>query len=74
MDKEINENKMKIRIYVPLWKRMVSTEYVMIDENTVLSRDEQVEIDVHLYRKVQITCAVMIQARNWKERIVLHIS
>ena len=73
MDKEILENKMKIRIYVPLWKRMVSTEYVMIDENTVLSRDEQVEIDVTLYRNVQIKCAVMIQARNWKERIVIHI-
>ena len=73
MEKEILENKMKIRIYVPQWKRMISTMYSVIDENTVLSRDEKREIDVTLYRTVQLTCALMIQARNWKERIIIHI-
>jgi hypothetical protein len=73
MDKIINSGQMKIRIYVPLWKRMISTTYSIIDNNTVLSKDEQKEIDVHLYRTVKIKCAVMMQARNWKERIIIHI-
>lgn len=73
MEKSITQNQMTLRIYVHEWKRMVTTQYTMVDENTVLSRDEQTEIDVHLYRPVHITCAVLMQQRNWKQRIVIHI-
>lgn len=73
MEKSITQNQMTLRIYVHEWKRMVTTQYTMVDENTVLSRDEQTEIDVHLYRPVHITCAVLLQQRNWKQRIVIHI-
>ena len=65
---------MKIKIYVPQWKRMVSTTYRMIeDQDRVLSRDEKTEIDVTLYRKVSVQCAFVLQNRNWKERVILNI-
>ena len=65
---------MKIKIYVPQWKRMVSTTYRMIeDQDRVLSRDEKTEIDVTLYRTVSIQCAFVLQNRNWKERVILNI-
>jgi exoribonuclease R len=73
MEKTIVEKQMIIRIYVHQWKRMVTTQYTMLDENTVLSRDERTEIDVSLYRMVHIKCAVLLQQRNWKQRIVIHI-
>jgi exoribonuclease R len=73
MEKTIVEKQMIIRIYVHRWKRMVTTQYTMLDENTVLSRDERTEIDVSLYRMVHIKCAVLLQQRNWKQRIVIHI-
>ena len=62
----------KIKIYVPQWKRMVSTTYRMIEDH-VLSRDEKTEIDVTLYRKVTIQYAFVLQNRNWKERVILNI-
>jgi exoribonuclease R len=74
MDKKEKEGWMKIKLYVPMWKRMVSTTYRMISEDRVLSRDESVEIEVSLYREVQIKCAFSLQARNWKERVVFQIS
>jgi exoribonuclease R len=65
---------MKIKIYVPQWKRMVSTTYRMIeDQDRVLSRDEKTEIDVTLYRRVTVQCAFVLQNRNWKERVILNI-
>ena len=73
MEKSITQNQMTLRIYVHQWKRIVTTQYTMVDENTVLSRDEQTVLDVYLYRPVNITCAVLIQQRNWKQRIVIHI-
>jgi exoribonuclease R len=64
----------KIKIYVPQWKRMVSTTYRMIeDQDRVLSRDEKTEIDVTLYRRVTVQCAFVLQNRNWKERVILNI-
>jgi regulator of protease activity HflC (stomatin/prohibitin superfamily) len=65
----------KIKIYVTQWKRMVSTTYRMIEdqEDRVLSRDEKVEIDVTLYRRVNVQCAFVLQNRNWKERVILNI-
>ncbi len=64
----------KIKVYVPTWKRMISTRYRSISENIVLSRDETQEIDISLYREVKIVCAFSPNARNWKERVVVHLS
>ena len=72
MEKLIEGGFMKIKIYVPQWKRMVSTTYCMIEDH-VLSRDEKTEIDVTLYRSVTVQCAFVLQHRNWKERVILNI-
>jgi hypothetical protein len=64
----------KIKVYVPMWKRMISTRYRSISHNVVLSRDETQEIDITLYRNVSIHCAFSPNARNWKERVVIHLS
>ena len=71
---KLEANTVKVVIYVPEWKRMVSTTYQAISENTVLSRDEKTEIDVTDFREVTITCAFTPNARNWKERIVFHLA
>lgn len=79
VDKKCIEEKMKIKLYVPKWKRMVSTWYTSWytcsgeESNLVLSRDESREIDVSLYREVMIECAFVLNSRNWKERVVLNI-
>jgi len=74
MEKQPKENnQVKIVIYVPEWKRMISTTYTAISENAVLSRDEKKEIDVTDFKEVAITCAFMPNARNWKERAVFQI-
>lgn len=70
---KLDVNTVKVVIYVPEWKRMVSTTYQAISENTVLSRDEKTEIDVSDFREVMITCAFTPNARNWKERIILQL-
>jgi exoribonuclease R len=71
---QIDGDFVKIKIYVPQWKRMVSTTYRMIeDQDRVLSRDEKTEIDVTLYRRVSVQCAFVLQNRNWKERVILNI-
>lgn len=63
----------RVRIYVPSWRRMVSATYVALSEHTVLSRDEKTEIDVTDFREVTVTCAFTPNARNWKERVILNI-
>ena len=74
VDKVKQDNgKMKIIIYIPLWKRMISTMYTYLSENRVLSRDEKYEIDVSDYKKITISCAFTPNARNWKERVIIHI-
>jgi exoribonuclease R len=70
----LNESWVKIKIYVPSWKRMISTRYRRISENLVISRDETHEIDITLYRVVQLHCAFSPNARNWKERAVIHMA
>jgi exoribonuclease R len=69
----LENNWMKIKVYVPMWKRMISTRYRSISDHIVLSRDETQEIDVTLYRNVSIHCAFSPNARNWKERVVIHL-
>jgi len=75
IDKKIAEDgQLKLKIYVPVWKRTISAKYKMVNENLVLSRDEKREIDVTEFREIEITCAVNINSRNWKERIIINIS
>jgi hypothetical protein len=74
IDKSIQEEQIKLKIYVPIWKRTISAKYKMVNENLVLSRDEKREIDVSEFREIELTCAVNINSRNWKERIIINIS
>ena len=74
MEKEQKDNnQVKIVIYIPEWKRMISTTYKSNSDNTVLSRDEKTVIDVTDFREVTITCAFTPNARNWKERVIFHL-
>jgi exoribonuclease R len=72
--KDIDETNMKIKIYIPEWKRAISTTYKKVDENTVYSRDEKREVDVTDFREVEVKCAFNINARFWKERMVINIA
>jgi exoribonuclease R len=66
--------EVKVRIYVPQWKRIISTKYRTISDTVVLSRDEKREIDISLFREVEIACAVNTNARCWKDRIIININ
>jgi len=66
-------DQMKIRLYVPVWRRTISTQYRYMSENCALSRDEMREIDVTDFTEVQLEYACQINARNWKERIIISI-
>ena len=70
----VEDQQVKIKIYVPLWKRTISAKYKYIKENMVLSRDEKREIDVTEFREVEIKCAFNVNSRNWKERIIINIA
>ena len=72
MDTIPKEDRIKVKVYVHEWKRMVSVYYKIVD-GQILSRDQKIELDISLYRSVKIECAVIPNARNWKERIVIHI-
>lgn len=75
MDRIPKENqRTKVKLYIPEWKRMISATYRAVSEDIVLSRDETTEINVTLYREVQVQCTFMMQSSCWKERVVLQIS
>jgi hypothetical protein len=40
----------------------------------VYSRDEKREIDVSDFREIEVKCAFNVNARNWKERVIINIS
>jgi hypothetical protein len=67
------DQKVKVRFYVPSWKRMISSTYRPSSPGYVWSRDETEEMDVTLYRQVTIRCSFLMAQRNWKERVVLEI-
>jgi exoribonuclease R len=73
IDKKPVNDYTKIKIYVPAWKKTISTIYKTLNETTVLSRDEKREIDVTEFREIDIQCAFNINARNWKERAIINI-
>jgi len=66
-------NEYKIRIYVPVWRRMISAIYKKVDEHTVWSRDETRQIDVTEFREVELSYAFHKQIANWKDRLILQI-
>jgi exoribonuclease R len=68
-----NDNEYKIRIYIPMWKRMISTTYKKLSETMVLSRDEKEEIDVSEFREVTVKYAFNRNLTNWKDRIIINI-
>lgn len=75
MEKKRKENDMvKIKVYVPKWKRIISTTYKYISEDKVLSRDEKKELDVSEFKEVNVECVFNLQLRNWKERVIINIS
>jgi len=59
----------KIKLYVPDWKKCISLKYKMIDEK-MWSMDEKHEIH---FGEVEFTCTFDLNARNWKERIIINI-
>jgi exoribonuclease R len=71
---DIDETNMKIKIYIPEWKRAISTIYKKLSDNLVYSRDEKREIDVSNFREIEVKCAFNVNARNWKERIIINIT
>jgi exoribonuclease R len=66
-------HRTKVKLYIPEWKRMISATYRTVSNDIVLSRDETTEINVSLYREVQVECTFMMQSPSWKERVVLQI-
>ncbi len=74
IDKSAGENGFtKIKIYIPEWKRVISTTYKIVSDNIVLSRDEKREIDISDFKEVEIKCSFNINFRNWKERVIFSI-
>jgi exoribonuclease R len=71
---ELDETNMKIKIYIPEWKRAISTVYKKLSDKVVYSRDEKREIDVSDFREIEVKCAFNVNARNWKERVIINIS
>jgi exoribonuclease R len=75
MDRVLKENaRTKVKIYIPEWKRMISATYKTVSDDIVLSQDETTEINVSLYREVQVHCTFMMQSPSWKERVILQIN
>ena len=75
MDKDVDSNQwITIRLYVPEWKRMISTKYRYLSENMAISRDEKTQIDTTLYRHLTFQCVFSPNARNWKERAIIQLS
>jgi exoribonuclease R len=71
--KDKNTELVKIKIYVPKWKRTISTTYKKLSDNLALSRDEKREIDISDFREVEIECAFNLNSRNWKDRVIINI-
>ena len=67
-------NKVKVKVYVFEWKKTVSSEYELIDENRVLSKDEKQIIDITDFRKIKVRCTFNFNGRNWKERAIFYIT
>ncbi len=76
LDRVPNSEKgtLKLRLYVPDWKRIISAEYKSTDLNTILSRDEKQEFQIKDFSQIQFRCTYNSNARNWKERVIIQIT
>jgi len=74
LEKIKQDTHYKIILYIPEWKRTISTNYKYLSENSVLSRDETICIDITLFREVNVQYTYNMNARNWKERMVIHFA
>lgn len=70
----------KVRLYVKEWNKIISCKYKSIDslnisddESTILSRDEKRELIIHIGDNREIECTWNINARNWKDRIIVNL-
>lgn len=72
VDKIIENDFMKLKLYIPVWKRIISSKYKYVNENIILARDERREINVEMYSEIEIKCTFNINC-NWKDRIVINI-
>jgi exoribonuclease R len=73
VETKIKDILMKVKIYIPEWKRIISTHYLYNGENTVLSRDEKKAIDITKFREVVVRCAFNSNIRKWKDRVIINI-
>ena len=74
VEKKREEEMVKIKIYILKWKRVISTRYKYVSDDKVLSRDEKEEIEVKDFKEVIIECMMDPNKRNWKDRVVIHLS
>jgi len=72
--KRMDDNMVKIKIYIPKWRRIISTTYKYVSEDIVLSRDEKENLDVSDFKEVRVECLFNLQLRNWKDRVIIHLS
>lgn len=71
----IDAEWMKVRFYVPAWRRVIATTYKRTDtDDEVWSRDETARLNVTLFREVQLTCTFDLRGRNWKDRVIFSFS
>jgi hypothetical protein len=69
----MGDTEYKIRIYIPQWRRIVSTTYKKVSDHIVLTRDEKEEIDITEFREVTVKYAFHTNLTNWKDRIIINI-
>ena len=72
--KRIDDNMVKIKLYIPKWRRMISTTYKYVSDDIVLSRDEKENLDISDFKEVTVECLFNLQLRNWKDRVIIHLS
>ena len=65
----IDAGESKIKLYIPEWKKCVSVAYKKIDD-TIWSMDEQRELNLD---EIEINCTFNLNARNWKEKVIINI-
>jgi exoribonuclease R len=71
------QGEVKVKIYVPEWKRAISAKYRVADgasPSAVYSRDEKRIVDVTDFREVDVSFTCNFNQRCWKERIIINIA
>jgi exoribonuclease R len=76
LDKTLTDRpeEVKVKIYIPEWKRAISSKYSVAGENAVYSKDEKRIVDVTDFREVDVSFTCNFNQRSWKERIIINIA